>query len=347
MGMFKIKKGKRSPLEFWSLMKPEEKAIVCVPVVVAILLLAYILFGPGIMPKDSARGAMEIKMETNGKWTTFKDFGMDVWLPKEIAEERLDGDDAKYMKLHATRDKGGFPEITVGCVVVPDTHGQEFDIDVDPAGVSNAVRPYVLDAFAKMFNGVVPTMNVDIETTHLDDGTPIMECTGTATLQVVYKDPTGKNNEGEPYQEETDTNIHYAVRIINQRPVIVWGTWDYSTYRGEENVRQAVRDGITSIIRADGMTFKQPDDFVSGESGITKEDEESGLVSVPYQGDKGTTSDAPVDAEGNTLAAPESWAGLESTDEDANNERVVLDENGNRVDDTVDASVPEDTTTKP
>ena len=111
-----------------------------------------------------------------------------------------------------------------------------------------------------MFNGTQPSLMVDAEVIQLSSGEYAIQAKGEASLTVVYEDP---KKPGEPYAEETFTNIFYMIKIFQGWPVVAWGTWDYSTYEGEARTIKAVQDALTSIIRTDGKEVAAPqvDDY--------------------------------------------------------------------------------------
>ena len=285
----KIKKGKHSVFSFWKLLTVKEKCVVAVPVVAALALLVVVLLGaraPKPVDPLTAHAGREMMLSTEGDWESFGEYGIDVWMPTSIPQEELDSEYSSYMKLCAQRDKGNFPELTVGTIIVPDTDGRELSIEHDLNAVLDVIRPYIGEAFAVMFNGTQPGLMVDLNIIDAGDGTKMIEAKGTAELTVVYEDP---KKPGEPYAELTDTNIYYMVRIFNGWPVIAWGTWDYSTYKGEELTIQAVNDAMTSVIRTDGQEIKKPflDDFKFDQP----------LETIPYEGaiEDESVSDTPTE----------------------------------------------------
>ena len=137
----KIKKGLGNPFAFWGLMTTKEKVVILIPVVLAVVLLIYIFaVRPGSSNTGNAHSNRELLLETAGVWESFDSYGIDVWLPEELPAETLGGEYDKYMKLHAQRDKGHFPEITVGTIVVPETDGKTFSIEHDVPSVMDTVR---------------------------------------------------------------------------------------------------------------------------------------------------------------------------------------------------------------
>lgn len=326
MSKQKIKKGHKNPFEFWGLLSNAERWTIAVPFVALLLVILFLVFFPR-NKANSGKGLLEAKMTTDGQWVSFTDYGVDLWAPKDIAEEQLSGERGSYSKLYATRDKGGFPEITVGTFVVPQVEISGLDVAANPNDVLNLIRPYIYDEFAEMFNGVAPAIQGDINVIDLE-GENVLEFSGYAELTVVYKDPTGKRDNGEPYSELTETNLYYMVRVFNGRPVCVWGTWDYSTYQGDERVKAAVRDGILSIIRTEGGKFKEiegePVDSegnIVKDDGMSSEDKADGLEGIPYNGMGGTQWDMPIDADGNPLDI-EGWVPPEGENPFSSNDEV-------------------------
>lgn len=341
----KAKGSKKNPFEFWGLLSGGEKAIVCIPIIALVAVIIggwFYLSNHKPISVQDAHVALASHMTTNGEWSTFGTYGIDVWMPKDIAAEVIEGDAANYTKLCVTRDKGGFPEIAIGSFVIPGTYSSELNMETDTSIVLEMIRPYIYDSFATMFNGVDPALNGDINVTTINEE-KVLEFDGTAELTVVYQDPTGKTNEGEPYSETTPTMLYYMAKMYNGRVVCVWGTWDYSTYQGEEKVKAAVLDGIYSVTRSENAPDKVTENFeipFESDDGLSDADKSSGLVAVPYEGASGTQYETPVDSEGNPIN-PEGWVNFEDPNAENSGDSgsasaPELDEFGNPVGTTYD-----------
>ena len=119
----------------------------------------------------------------------------------------------------------------------------------------NEVTPQLTDAVAKMINGAQPSMAIDIVTTELVPGVPVLECRGEAAVTVLYQDPKDAENV---WAEELSTNLYYNVAVINETPVVCWGIWDYSTYLGEEDTIASVQDAILSMMESETLRVVEP-----------------------------------------------------------------------------------------
>ena len=106
----KIKKQKQGSM--WSRLSRWERVAVCIPVVVAVALFAYIVIaapsqGSNYNAKD--RASKELLLSTSGSWTGVGDMGFDVWLPTHLPVEKVKGHE-KDQILAVRRDKGGLAE---------------------------------------------------------------------------------------------------------------------------------------------------------------------------------------------------------------------------------------------
>lgn len=253
----KIKKGNTSLRELWAEKPTAEKILICVPLVVALVLAIWIALGSsGVLFSSSPRFDRELFLVTEGSWQTFGYYGVDVWMPKDLPLEQLDDEASKYQKVAVQRDKGKFPEISFGVILAPDVDGRTFDLANDPGGVLDVTTPLITDAFGKMINGVYPTITVDLNQISLANGQTALEGSGEAQVTLVYQDPKDPGNQ---WSEDTTTNIYYNIIIFHGRPIIVWGTWDYSTYEGEKRTTDSVSDAVISIMRADGLDIVEPE----------------------------------------------------------------------------------------
>lgn len=246
----KIKKGRRGLV---ITLKETPIAVLITLVVLVVALTATLLlffFSPYWNAPNALQANRELLLTTDGHWSQFDDYDMSVWCPNELQEETLDGDLASTQKLFVTRDKGEFPEIAFGVIVTTDEEiaGRTFDMSADPTGVLDIATPLVNSAFGNMINGAYPSVSVDVEVSSNAAGLPVLTGKGEAVVTLVLQDPKDPEN---PYSEETTTNIYYAVTTFYNRPVIVWSTWDYSTYEGEKRSVDAVTDAINSLMRSE------------------------------------------------------------------------------------------------
>lgn len=253
----KIKKGSPSLRELWASKPTAEKVLIFIPLVVAIALAIWIFAGPGgALSGSSSRANRELLLITDGSWQTFEDYGIDVWVPKDLPLETLDAEVSGYQKVAVQRDKGKFPEISFGVILAPDVDGRTFDLANDPGGVLDVTTPLITDAVGKMMNGAYPTITTDLNQISLANGQVALEGSGEAQVTLVFQDPKDPANQ---WSEETPTNLYYNVIIFHGRPIIVWGTWDYSTYEGEKRTTESVTDAVISIMRADGLDVMEPE----------------------------------------------------------------------------------------
>ena len=225
----------------------------------------------------SEKHELEQKMSTDGKWEKFNDYGISLRMPKDPPEEDVGEEYSKYEKRCVQRDDGNFPELCVGTIIIPDedAYGRTYDETADISGIVDVVRPYLNDAIARMFNGVYPAITADIGTIELDNGITVIEGSGEVNVTVVYQDP---KNPDEPYAEETPTNLYYLVRIFHNRPIVAWGTWDYSTYQGDETVQAYVKDAILSLTSIEGKDISDPLAEYEKDVSSDIEDESTGEV---------------------------------------------------------------------
>ena len=224
------------------------KMILRVTIAVCVGLVIFTLVNTLSGPTPSeVKANREVLLTTDGEWETFSKYGLDVWMPTELAVEDVGSDARSYEKRRGIRDKGHFPELIYGVIVVPNEDDRTFDLQADPAGVMDVVRPMLNDALGRSMNGAYPSMVTDISGTTLASGEYVLCGEGEAIARVVYQDPKDATNK---WAEDTKTNLYFNVAVFNGRAVVVWGTWDYSTYLGEEKTRAAVTDGVVSLMRS-------------------------------------------------------------------------------------------------
>lgn len=254
----RIDKGRKSLRMIWADMPMAERLLVCIPLAISVVLVAWLVITLATgTTATSGQATRELLLTTDGHWETFENYGISVWCPNKLTEETPTGDYADYQRLFVTRDKGKFPEIAFGVIAVPDelANGRTFDLDNDPAGVLDVTTPLINSAFGAMINGAYPTTSIEIEQVTLASGSTAIVGSGEAIVTLVLQDPEDPEN---PYAEETTTNIYYSIVMYGGRPIIVWGTWDYSTYEGQERTIAAVTDGVVSVMRADGSDVIEP-----------------------------------------------------------------------------------------
>lgn len=252
MANYKIKK-KQSVTHHLTL---GQKLVIIIPIVVAVVLLIALVWSLTRPAATSGQANRELLLTTDGHWEEFTDYGIAVWCPNDIEEETLDSETAKTQRLFVTRDKGEFPEIAYGVILVDeDVDNRTFDIENDPSGVLDVTTPVLNEAFGKMINGAYPSIAADIEVLSLASGQPAVVGTGEATVTLVLQDPKDPEN---PYSEETSLSLYYNVVLFHGRPVIVWSTWDLIVYNGEEIAHNMVTDGAVSVVRIDGEDTVDP-----------------------------------------------------------------------------------------
>lgn len=226
-----------------------------VPVILLIVVIIWAVLWSPSARTNQAHANRELLLNTAGKWETFNDWGMDLWVPSDIPKEEMDADHSSSEVRYVTRDKGKFPEISFGVIVAPEVDGHTFNLELDPTGVLDVTTPLLNDALARMINGAYPTMTTDITSVSLPTGEQAIEAKGEMAVVCVFQDP---KNPGEPYQEDVTQNIYYNIVLFHGRPVVVWGTWDYSTYEGEKRTIEAVNDAVTSIMRSSNGDVIEP-----------------------------------------------------------------------------------------
>lgn len=286
--MRKARIKKRVPLKArWKATPVFEKILIFVPVIACAVLIAWALATPKSEP-NMARANRELLLSTAGEWSTFEDYGVDVWCPADISEEQPGELGSADQKLFVTRDKGEFPEISYGVLIPQDMDGRSFDIANDISSVMDVVTPAISEAFASMINGVYPTITSDIDMFTLSSGEPVLRGEGEATVTVVYQDPKDSENQ---WAEETSVNLYYNVIVFHGRPVIIWGTWDYSTYEGRERVVASVTDGIVSLLSTQGGESMEPTDEppVSTDEGSGAQDEVTENPETPLATESGSS----------------------------------------------------------
>lgn len=253
----KIKKPRRTVAEVFFDMPMWERVIIFIPLVALVAVILWAVFWNPKFETSEAHASRELMLTSAGQWTSFDYYSMDVWAPSDLEEETVEEDKQQTEKLWAVRDKGHFPEITYGVIVVEEADGQAFDIAEDTAGILDVTTPLLTDALGRMLNGVYPAISCDIGLITPESGNTILEGIGEFVATVAYQDPKDSSNV---WSEEVTQNLYYNIGMFYGRPVIVWGTWDYSTWEGETRTRASVNDGITSLMLSSGGIPVVPDE---------------------------------------------------------------------------------------
>ena len=258
----KIKKKKKGG-GLWSKLAVHEKILLLLIVLVAFGSTAYIAWSE-FKPEEPTEEPVKIfytpeeresNLTTEGQWELFTDFGFQVWVPSSLPRETLDETTAKYCRTFARKDKGGSPELSFGVFVYPDTQKQSYDVEANAFDVIEMVNPMLQEIAGNMIVCKYPALATDVWNSTLEDGTPILEGKGTLECQMLYQNP----KTGEVYTEMFTTNIYYITQVFNERPLVCWGTWDYSTYLGEEDTKLAVKEAAASLAMISGMEPVGPD----------------------------------------------------------------------------------------
>lgn len=260
MSQYKIKKRNHSLNPFKGRSRAEI-AIMCVPIVLALIALIALVVVAAIKFGNLSQANRELLLTTDGHWEKFDDYGIMAWCPNDVEKEDLGAELEKTQRLFVTRDKGNYPEIAYGIILVDNVDGRTFDLVNDPTGVLDVTTPLLTDVFGEMINGAYPTLSVDIEQITLSTGESAISGSGTANVILVLQDLSDPEN---PYTEEAMLNLYYIVKIYHGRPVIVWGTWDYIVYNGDVRTSESVMDGAVSIMNINGEDSVDPiaDDWV-------------------------------------------------------------------------------------
>ena len=256
MSKYKIKKRNANHFSFKE-RSPLEIAIMLIPLILAIIVAVVLVVVISTKSGNVSQANRELLLSTNGHWEKFADYGIMAWCPNNIEEEDLGSDLSKTQRLFVIRDKGEYPEIAFGVILVDDVEGRTFDLENDPAGVLDVTTPVLTDVFGKMINGAYPTFSVDIEQITLSTGEAAISGSGTANVILVLQDPKDPEN---PYTEEAMLNLYYIVKTYHGRPVIVWGTWDYIVVEGDVRTQEAVMDGAVSIMNIPGEESVDPEE---------------------------------------------------------------------------------------
>lgn len=263
--VYKIKK-KKDAGGLWSKLAVHERILLLLIVAVAVCSTAYIAWSE-FKPKEPTEEPVKIfytpeekqaSLTTEGKWERFENFGFQVWVPGDMPQEELDEVAAQYCRTYSQKDKGGSPELAFGVFVYPDTQKQSFDVETNAFDVVELVNPMLQDIAGNMVVCKYPALATDVWNSTLEDGTPILEGQGTLDCQMLYQNP----KTGEVYTELFTTNIYYIIQVFNGRPLVCWGTWDYSTYLGEETTTLTVREAAASIAIIEGIELADPEDAV-------------------------------------------------------------------------------------
>lgn len=259
--MRKIKKPTRPVADVVKELPVWVKASVFIPAILLLVLLCVLLFiTTRPVEAKQAHANRELFLTTNGRWETFDAWGMDIWVPADLARESLTNETSNNEMRLAVRDKGGYPELGFGVIVADDVDGLSFDLEKDISGCMDVTTPLLTEALGEFINGAYPSMSIDISSIDLPNGEAGISGSGEYVATVVYQDPKDKNNQ---YSEEVSQNLYYNVILFHGRPVVIWGVWDYSTYEGESRTQAAVSDAVTSVLRSANGTPIIPSESVN------------------------------------------------------------------------------------
>lgn len=250
-GVNQIKKEKQGFFHFWKMMTWPERLVVLVPLCITIILLIYIfVIRPVAETTVNPKATKEMLMYSDGSWQAFETYDASIWMPTEIKDVGVPEEYQDFMKLHATyHEKSKEPKRSVGFIVAPNVAGQVFDIQTDPSSVMAAINEYLCAGVEHLFNGTNAAISVDAELITLETGEPALEAFGEASLMCVYQTSSVDTTT---YSEQVYSHFYYIAKVYEGRPVVAWGTWGYSELGGEEAVKEAVKDAITSIVLNDG-----------------------------------------------------------------------------------------------
>ena len=273
---FTAPKEKVSLFSVWSSIPVSQKIVLFLPLVVAIGMAVWLMYGTSAESHSSAQATKELSFTTEGYWDTFEKYNTDIWVPSDPAMEPIEDDTASYQKLHATRDKGGNLEIAFGAVMLPEDGGANYDISTDISNIITACTPYLSSAIDLATNGIQSSFSVDNSVTTLSNGQSVVVGQGTSSTMVMLQDPQDANNT---WSEELPLNLYYIVTVFYNRPVLLWGVWDASTYEGANRTIASVSDAAISLMPTDGkeVVALQGDNFdtVSDDSMYMEEPETS------------------------------------------------------------------------
>lgn len=273
---FTAPREKVSLFSVWSSIPVIQRIVLFVPLVVAIGMAVWLMYGVNAESHSSAQASKELSFTSDGYWDTFEEYNTDIWVPNDPAMEIIEDDSASYQKLHTTRDKGGNLEIAFGAVMIPETGGVNYDISADISNIITTCTPYLSSAIDLATNGIQSSFSVDNSITTLSNGQSVVVGQGTSSTMVMLQDPQNASNT---WSEELSLNLYYTVVVFYNRPVLLWGVWDASTYEGENRTIASVSDAAISLMPTDGkeVVALQGDDFntVSNDSISTEEPETS------------------------------------------------------------------------
>lgn len=205
-------------------------------------------------PKLSvARANRELLLKSPGQWDTFEEYAMDVWVPTELPAESLGDDYKNNAKVFVQRDKGGTVEMAMGIYVMEDTDGIVYDLKENISELANIITVYVNKMIGATTRGGGTSIMIDVNVTEVGGGREVLEAVGEASVMMHYRDPKDPSNE---WDEPVVYPLYINVAMFYNRPVIIWGVWDWSVYEGESRTYAFVNDAAVSLLVTEGGTPK-------------------------------------------------------------------------------------------
>lgn len=247
---YKIKKPKTEKEKKPVNAKPWWFAVGVVPVLllVVVLLYQFKIIGGERKQQEEARAAML----SVGGYETFETMGLDVYMPTNATEETPTRG-ASYSKLRVQRDENGNPLYAFGVIAIPNESNKSYDVNKNFDEILDLSEKSMGDMIADVYGGIHPSFTATINRRTLFENIDAIEEYGTCTVNLSYITATpSETNEGSVmlgYSEEPfDVKFYSDIVVINNRPVVAWGIWNYSVPVGEIDVRQSVVDALASML---------------------------------------------------------------------------------------------------
>lgn len=198
-------------------------------------------------PSTPKSGTQAI-MTHEGNWVALEEYGLEFWMPSDAPRDERDY--GTHCITNVQRDKGLFPELSYGLIILPD-EPDTYDLEGDPMGVANAMRPLYTKVLETVWNGVNGAVNLDMSLESLVTGRQVLKSTGETYCTVVYQNTKPGEENTEPWSQEENQKIFCNFAIVGGRPVMSWATWDLIVYNGEQIAEEISTDIITSVREID------------------------------------------------------------------------------------------------
>lgn len=199
----------------------------------------------------SSRALREVLLTTKGEWKTFEEFGVDVWLPKDLDDIELEsGMDSTIAK--ASYDDMNALEWGIGVCFIPNSDGIAFDLSTQMDTAASYINPVLEIQSMEMLHGSECSLIMDKWEGTLCDSIPMVVSDGEAHYEQTFVDssiPAGE--EGHSYSKDRTAFVYYQLFNFHNRLCLTYCVYSASIIDGYNVAESAVSDAVISLVRSD------------------------------------------------------------------------------------------------